>query len=442
MSSKIHLLALSLILGASSCLVPLPACAENAPFADVDKANYFLKEFEKEVERARGASNTRFFNKKDALTRIRDLNEKYPDDPRVQELMRRASVAVQKSMGDFREITPEMLAYKTNEAELRSRLQSLNQNEWQKQLKEHDLLARVFPAAVGDDTKAEDYLDKYVVLENVQYPANMFVGGSGEYLYVGKPSVGYYFISMDGRNWAGAYEAVRRYRSLVDATLGDNIDFTVLGRIDGMVRESPDPSKEKTSPYYWGWIVQPVMLYAGDRVLAVYDKDHEKSGYFIGEELVDKIKDSWYTVKSVPANVDPKKLMEIFATAIKEKNYNLYMDCIAPERRKTDVGTSLLRYHWDLHQYRFADEYVHVEFDDPVITVLKGFDDSNDLDNYFLNEGQKEQLTKMGGEKEEMAIVISRAYDKNGKQVGSENRHELRRKGSGRWYINTYDVRF
>jgi hypothetical protein len=48
----------------------------------------------------------------------------------------------------------------------------------------------------------------------------------------------------------------------------------------------------------------------------------------------------------------------------------------------------------------------------------------------------------MSGEKEEMAIVLSRAFDKNGKQVGSKNRHELRRKGNGRWYVNTYDVRF
>ena len=48
----------------------------------------------------------------------------------------------------------------------------------------------------------------------------------------------------------------------------------------------------------------------------------------------------------------------------------------------------------------------------------------------------------MGGEKEEMAIVYSRAYDKNGKQIGSKNPHELRRKGNGRWYVNTYDIRF
>lgn len=420
-----------------------PAMAADAPFADVDKANYFLKEFEKEVERAQGAGNTRFFHKTDALTRIKKLNEEYPDDPRVKDLMKRASVAVQRSMGDFRQITPEMLAYKTNEEQMRSRIKGMNEAEWNKQISQRQMLPKAYPAPDPETVEnLNDYLGKYVVLDNVQYPSNMFTGGSGSYVAAGKPSTGYYFISMNGRNWSGAYEAVRRYRSMVDASIGDNINFKVLGKITSIVMESPDASVEKKSPFVWGWIVVPEMIYANDTVLAVYDPDNENSGYFIGEELVDKIKDSWYTVKSIPENADPKKLMEIFATAIKEKNYNLYMDCIYPERRKTDVGSSLLRYHWDLHQNRFQNEYVYVEFDEPKITVIKGFDDTNDLDTYFLNENQRDQLTKMGGEKEEMAIVYSRAYDKNGKQIGSKNPHELRRKGNGRWYVNTYDIRF
>ncbi len=436
MQNKLSAVLLSL------AILTSPALAAEAPFADVDKANYFLKEFEKEVDRAQGASNTRFFHKIDALTRIKQLNEQYPDDPRVKDLMKRASIAVQRSMGDFRQITPEMLAYKTNEEQMRTRIKSMNENEWKKQQTDKNILAKVFPAGDPESVNIQDYLNKYVVLENVLYPSNMFNGGSGDYISVGKVSAGYYFISMNERNWYGAYEAIRRYRSMVDASIGDNLNFKVLGKITSFVRESPDSSAEKKSPFVWGWIVVPEMIYANDTVLAVYDPNNDNSGYFIGEELVDKIKDSWYTVKSVPEDADPKKVMEIFATAIKEKNYKLYLDCINPDRRKTDIGTSLLRYHWDLHQNRFQDEYVYVEFDEPKITVIKGFDDNNDLDTYFLNENQRDQLTKMGGEKEELAIVYSRAYDKNGKQIGSKNPHELRRKGNGRWYVNTYDIRF
>ncbi|MBQ8707483.1 MAG: hypothetical protein IJ523_05300 [Succinivibrionaceae bacterium] len=436
MRYKLSALFLSLTLAASSVL------AAEAPFVDVDKARYFLKEFEKEIERAHGASNTRYFHKQDALTRIKKLNQEYPDDPRVQELMKRASIAVQKSMGGFKEITPEMVAYKSNEAQMRQRIKGLNEEQWKKQLRDKSPLPKPFPAAVPEEVTISDYIGRYVALDDVKYPANQFMGGSGEYIWVGKPSSGYYFISMDGRAWAGAYEAVRRYRSMVDASIGDNLSFRILGRITDLVKESPDASSEKKSAYVWGWIVQPEMIYANDTVLAVYDSKNEKSGYFVGEDQVDRIKESWYTVKSVPDNVDPKTLMEIFATAIKEKNYQLYLECIYPERSKTDTGSSLLRYHWDLHQARYQNEYVYAEFDEPQITVIKGFDDSNDLDTYFLDAKQREQMNKMGGQKEEMAIVLSRAYDENGRQVGSKNRHELRRKGNGRWYVNTYDVRF
>ena len=419
-----------------------PAFAANAPFAEVEKAGMFLRDFEKEVERAQGADSGRYFNKQEALSRIKRLSEQYPDDPKVQELVKRASTALMKSKGDYMEITPGMLAYKKNEAELRERFKAQNQAAWEDQLRQKKPITKVFPTPVPEEVDVRDYLEKYVLLEDVRYPANQFAGATGEYIHVGKPSIGYYFVSMQGRHWSGPYEAIRRYRSMVDASLGDNLKFKILGKITGLVMESPDASEDKKAPVVWGWIVTPEILYAGDRVLAMYDSKNENSGYFFGEDQVEKIKESWYTVKSIPDNVDPKRLMEIFATAIKEKNYKLYLECINPERGNTDVGSSMLRYHWDLHQARFQNEYVHAVFDEPKITVLKGFDDKNDLEGYFLNPGQREQLNKMAGEREEMAVVMSRAFEENGKQRGSKNRHELLRKGKGRWYVNTYDVRF
>ena len=50
--------------------------------------------------------------------------------------------------------------------------------------------------------------------------------------------------------------------------------------------------------------------------------------------------------------------------------------------------------------------------------------------------------TYIGKDKEFLIDTNELEFDKNGKQVGSKNRHELRRKGNGRWYVNTYDVRF
>ncbi len=423
-------------------LYAVPAYAANAPSDAVNKANIFLSNFEKEVERAQGADNGRYYNKQETLSRVRSLSQQYPDDPKVQELVRRTTVALMKSKGDYLEITPGMLAYKRNEAELRERFRSVNQAAWEDQIRQKSPMTAVFPTPDPETVDVRDYFDKYILLEDVRYPANEFVGATGEYIWLGKPSSGYYFVSMQGRRWSGPYEAIRRYRSMVDASLGDNLKFSVIGRITGLVMESPDASEDKKSPVVWGWIVSPEMLYTGERVLAMYDPKHENSGFFFGEEQVEAIKDSWYTVRSVPKDVDPRRLMEIFATAIKEKNYKLYLECINPARGESDVGRSLERYHWDLHQERFQKEYVHAVFDEPKITVLKGFDENNDLETYFLNASQREHLNKMAGEREEMAIVESRAFEESGKQRGARHRHELRRKGSGRWYVNTYDVRF
>ena len=154
------------------------------------------------------------------------------------------------------------------------------------------------------------------------------------------------------------------------------------------------------------------------------------------------IKSSWYTVKEIPQDVKPERLMEIFMTAIKEKNYDLYLECISPERKKTPVALSLIKYHWDLHQERFLREYVHATFDSAKVTVSKGFDENNAEENFFLDEEQKDVLRKTQGVMVEYAVVESRAYDENGKQLGTPHPHKLIRTGGGRWYVDDYAGRF
>ena len=434
-------LTAAILLGLS--ILAAPAYAANAPQMEIGKAEFYLKEFEKEVARAQGADMGRYYNKNEALSRIQKLAMDYPDDPKVKDMVYRASMVLMKSKGDFMEITPDMTAYLRNEKEMQDRYRKLSQAKWKELLAEKQPVTKVFPTPEAEKCDPDDHFGKYVVLENVVYPNNQFYGSTGEFIHVGKRSTGFYFVELSGRNWVGPYEAVKRFRRFVDPSLGDTITFTVLGRITGVVMESPDANEEKLAPVEWGWIVEPEYLYAGERVVAYYDPQLENSGTFFGEEDVEKIKQSWYTVKSVPDNVGPKQLMEIFATAIKEKNYNLYKECINPVRYASDLGESLLRYHWDLHQARYHGEYVHAVFDESKITVLKGHDDSSgNLENFFLDSNQREQLMQRAGEKEEMAIVMSRAFEQSGKQRGAKNFHELRRKGKGRWYINTYDVRF
>ena len=121
----------------------------------------------------------RYHNRREALTRIRELAKLYPDDPRVQELVRRASIANMKSKGDFLEISPKMVAYKKNEEALRERFRKLNQDEWKKKLAETAPITEVFPTPDPPRVNVEEYYGKYVVLDNVLNPNNQFIGMSG-----------------------------------------------------------------------------------------------------------------------------------------------------------------------------------------------------------------------------------------------------------------------
>ncbi len=428
-------------------LMPLLALCFNAiaapamaPKRDLGYAEYYLKEFEAEVKRAGGNANTLFRNKNEALSRVQALMKAYPQDPAVQALYERTRAALMMSKGDFKQITPAMVAYLNNERELRERYAALSKAKWNELLQGRDILAKVFPTVDPlRNTEETNPVNMTIVLPDVKYPDNQFVGGSGEYIVVGKPSTGYYFVNIGGREWLGPYEAIKRFRREVDGSLGDSLNFTVLGKITGPALEIPGNRRTNMA---WGWVVEPEALYIDGRIVATFDANHDKSGSFVEEDKVAGIKEGWYTEKTVPQDATPERVMEIFLAAIKEKNYDLFLQCINPERQATETAESLLRYHWDLHQQRLHGEYVHAEFSDTKIVVHKGHDDKNDLENFFLDDAQRDQLIRMQGEKVEHATVKSRAYDANGKQVGEKNTHRLIRKGGGRWYIDDYEVRF
>lgn len=428
-------------------LLPLLALSYNAA-AEPRKAStrelgyteYYLKEFEAEVRRAQGSSNTMFRNKNEALKRVQALMQSYPEDPAVLALYERTRAALMMSKGDYQAVTPAMMAYLNNEKNLREKYAQLSVNKWKELQQGRELLARVFPAADPmKNTEQTSPIGKTIILPDVKYPDNQFVGGSGEYIAVGKPSTGFYFVNIGGREWVGPYEAIKRFRREVDGSLGESHNFTVLGTVQGPVMEIPGNRRTNMA---WGWVVEPEALYIDGRIVATFDAADEKGGSYVEEEKVAAIKESWYTEKDVPENATPERVMEIFLAAIKEKNYELYRKCINPERRKTETAESLLRYHWDLHQERLHGEYVHAVFSDTKITVVKGHDDKNDLENFFLDDSQRNQLTRMLGEKVEHATVQSRAFDANGKQVGTKNAHRLIRKGGGRWYVDNYGIRF
>ena len=411
----------------------------------IQQAEMYLKEFEAEVQRAQGATGM-FRSKEDALSRIKILSEFAPNDPRVQVLFKRAKDCVMGSTGNYTTITDDMTIYLVNEENMRKLYAEKSANAWEKAKAEHaeEMIERVFPAPDLMNEDYESFFGKYVVLDDVRYPMNQFMGVTGEYIYVGKRSTGMYFIKIDSRNWLGPYEAVKRYRRLVDTTMKDVEAWTVIGKITEAAMEQPEVGEKKVGPAVYALVVEPVALYVPGHVIAFYSNENETGGYFVDEDEVPAIKESWYTVKSVPEDVSPERLVEIFRPAIKEKNYELYKDCIQPERRQNPTQESLLLYHWDLHQERLHGEYVHaiVNPDATKITVVKGYDDNNGLDSFFLSEEDQKQIAQRYGDKVEYASVETVSFDKNGKQLGSPVRRNLIRTNGGRWYVRDYEIRF
>ena len=411
----------------------------------IGQAEMYLKEFENEVKRAQGATGI-FRSKEDALSRIMILNEFAPNDPRVKNLFDRAKACVIGSTGNFITITDDMTQYLRNEENLRAMYSEKSEKAWNALVAKYQdkLLEKVFPAPDVNDVKADELYGKYVILDEVRYPSNQFMGVTGEFIHMGKRSSGMYFVKIDTRKWLGPYEAVKRYRRLVDSTMMQVDKWTVLGEITGITMEIPEAGETKVGAPVYAPVVEPVALYVPGHVLGFYDPELENSGYFEGEDEVAGIKEAWYTEKSVPEDVTPERLVEIFRQAIKEKNYDLYADCIQPERRENPIQQDLMLYFWDLHQERFHGEYVHAEVvpEETKITVVKGYDDNNGLDSYFLSKEDQENIAKRYGDKIEYASVQTISFDKNGKQLGSPVRRNLIRTNGGRWYVRDYEIRF
>ena len=411
----------------------------------IGQAEMYLKEFEAEVQRAQGATGI-FRSKEDALARIKILSEFAPDDPRVKSLFDRARKAIIGSTGNFIEITGDMTVYLENEQKLREMYAEKSGEAWKELTAQYQdkMLEKVFPAPDVMETRIDDLRDRYVILDEVRYPANQFMGATGEYIYVGKRSTGMYFIKINTRRWLGPYEAVKRYRRLVDTTMMEVDCWTVLGRIVDITMEIPEAGENKVGSPVYAVVVEPAALYVPGHVLGLYDDERENSGYFVGEDEVAAIKESWYTEKSVPENVTPERLVEIFRQAIKEKNFDLYVDCIQPERRQNPTQESLLLYHWDLHQERFHGEYVHANVvpDATKITVVKGYGDESGLDSFFLSAEDQQSIASRYGDKVEYASVQTVSFDRNGKQLGSPVRRNLIRTNNGRWYVRDYEIRF
>ena len=232
-------LFVGLCLGAAA-LAAAPAQDEAALKRQIGYADYYVREFEKEVALQRGGEKMVWRNQRTALEKVRDLKVQYPDDPRVEALFQRVKSALKRSKGDFVDIQAEWTQYLHNEENLRQLISKLGEEEWARIIASHreGMIEKAFPTPDSAEVSVEELKGKYVLLEDVEYPAKQFYGASGEFIWCGKPSSGFWFVDLAGRDWLGPYEAAKRYRRTVDSSMQDVKKWTVLAEISGITAEN------------------------------------------------------------------------------------------------------------------------------------------------------------------------------------------------------------
>lgn len=438
--------ALLIVLGIVFLSPETGLAAKTAPANEVKRADYYLRKMEFRVKKMKGQGFKVGYEGTEALKRIKALKKKYPDDPAVEALFQRARKALMTSKGDFMEITPAMLAYRDNEKKMQKIFADLALKQWQDYkatiLKTKPMIKKPWPPASHRDVAVEDMVGKYIILDEFQFPTNEFTDMGRQFVFIGSGVRGYYWVDLGGRSFLGPYEAIKRYRRMINHDVPEGGKWTIVGRITGLELLVPQAGKKKSMRAQWGWRVEPVAIYVPDRTFAVFMPDHKLAGQFAGEPKMEEIKSQFYTVKSIPADVTPEELVKIYATAIKEKNYKLYLDCIDPRRRVTPQGSARIMYHWELHQQRFAKLYVHVVVEKAQIRVLKGFSVDDDLEGFFLSADQKRTLKQKSGPLVEEAYLFTKAYNEKGVQYGSPKPRFLIRTDKKRWYIVNFPQPF
>lgn len=442
-----HALLALLVLGALLLLPSAPVLADDGPSRlELDGARHRVEIFEQHVKLARGQPFDLGHDEKEALKRVGDLHDKYPDNPEVKELFERTRQALLASKGKNVELPPDALEYRKNEQRLKELFFEAAKKEWdawrEKALAAEGAITKAFPAPDVDQVSIDDLRGRTVVLEEFQYPTNEFKDIGRQFVFVGSGARGYYYVDLSNRAWLGAYEAVKRYRRFVNQDVPEGMKWTVVGKITDVGLLVPEAGEEKKKALSWGWIVTPEAIWVPDRTFALADPALELGGRFAGEDRMNEIKAPLYTVTAVPDDVTPERLTEIYATAIKEKNFDLYLDCIDPARRATPTGLHYCLYHWDLHQQRFAQLYCHVVVNPARTFVVKGYDPDNSLEARFLTDEEKQKLRELSGPLVEQAELTTVAYDERGRQYGSPKPRFLRRTDKGRWYILNYKQPF
>jgi len=410
---------------------------------ELDEADYYLRKFETYAERLKGEKGPLTADAKLALQKVSALRAQHPDHAKVEALYQRARSAAKKLQGVTLDITPAMLAYRQQAAKNAERLAEVSVAAWEdyrdRVAAQDGSILDALPAESPERKPLSEVRGSLVVLEGLRYPDDLFKHYARQFIAVGKPSVGFYFVDVSHRGFVGAYEAIRRYQRRVS----DDIpaEWTVVGEIVSAQVMVPEAGEAKVGPAYAGWVVQPRAIYVPGKVFAVADDEHGEGGTFAGEDRMAEILADQYSIRSVPEDVTPEQLTGVFVTALKERNYDLYLDCIDPAERQTPTQREWLERKYDIFQRRLASDYAHVEVyqADPV-RVIQGGEDAGDaqLLAEFVDEADLAAEAEHRLPRVEQQRLWLRLYDDTGKVREAPKALTLTRQEDvegNRWFI-------
>ncbi len=407
----------------------------------LDEADYYLRQFEEYVSGLKGREGSLDPGRR-ALEKVSTLKKDFPDHPQVLPLIERAQNAARALRGDRIEVTEEMLAYRKGEDVRSDLLAKYTRKAWrnlQLELLNGDspVLTEPLPAPNPEETSLDEIKGTTVVLEGLQYPDGVFLHYGKPYVAIGSPATGFYFINTGAQRFVGAYEAVRRFQRLVS---GDTpAEWTVVGEISSA--QYIVPGGGKSGEAYAGWILDVHSIYVPDMVLGRFDAENDLGGSFAGESEMDELLGDTYTVTEVPEGASPEQLMETFVAAIKQKNFELFKECIHPDEQLTAVQKNWIERKWDIFQRRFKNDIVHVAIGEKEeIETVQGGGTNEDVDLLadILDEEEVKDITDDGKSRIEDIVLWLKVYDETGRIQESLKAVTLRREedlNNNRWYV-------
>jgi len=431
---------------AVSMIVLLPVYSgyaeqDTPPGKELTAADHALKQFEQIVARKKGAPFPLGYTERNALERVAALHKAYPEQEAVKALFERAASALRASKGETQSITDDMLAYRKTGDKLRATFWKLAEKDWEQAAealaKEPNAMVKAWPRPNPEEVDYEAYLGRPLLLKGLLYPQNQVYDAGVEFLFVGKPSTGYYYVNMSSQAWRSIHEAVRRYRREIGGELPHDLEWETIGAIKGLDLLIPEAGNEPRTPPFIGWLVEPRMICIPGYTTITYDPKDERGASYAGEDNVQKLKETFYSIKEAPKDATPEQLVTTYITAIKEKNYPLFTTCLGPYWTDTAQTRAITNYHWDEHQSRWQTRYAHAVVRDTSIRVLSGPPASDSaqgkLEDIFLSEEDRKEQSKFDGPSVLEAVVQLQLFDERGRQVSTPKPIRLHREGEGPW---------